>query len=543
MSSGLNWAFRTVAVLTVVTGLNACVPAESPRSQAGKPGEALELRSNVLPPIPDLEPMAESVRAQIIGQYELIERAFQRPVPPSDDERARMLGTMGELLMAAESAAAAEPYLIRAAALEPADARWPYVLGHLHRMTGDGDRALQDFERARAIQPAAIPPLVWLGNLYLDRGESEKAASMYTQALNRQPRLFAATFGLGRAALVGGSYQKAADYFEAALAAEPAATAVHYPLALAYRQLGRTREAEAHLRARGQYEPPLPDRWMQEIANLLQSAVVYEGRGDRALASGDLPTAVASFRRAETLDPNRRAVKQKLATALALTGDIQSAVGIYQRLLDQDPGFAEAHYSLGALFLGVGRIEMAISAFAAAVTADTTYVQARLQLAHSLRKARRFDESLVTYQSALKIDPRLAEARLGYAVTLADAGRYGTSRAWLAEGRRSHPDQLEFQELLVRIMAAAPDANVRDGLAAVELATDLVERSRTWSTLEALAMALAETGRYEEAADRQREAIADYERTTGEAVASMTERLGRYEQHQPSRSPWTADPI
>ncbi len=105
------------------------------------------------------------------------------------------------------------------------------------------------------------------------------------------------------------------------------------------------------------------------------------------------------------------------------------------------------------------------------------------------------------------MDPRLAEARLGYAVTLADAGRYATARAWLNEGRRSHPDRLEFVELLVRLLAAAPDPNVRDGRTAVDLGTRLVRQGRSWRTLEALAMALAETGQWAEAAARQRDAI------------------------------------
>jgi tetratricopeptide (TPR) repeat protein len=270
---------------------------------------------------------------------------------------------------------------------------------------------------------------------------------------------------------------------------------------------------------------------------------VYEGRGDRALARGDARGAVEAFRRASTLAPERRALKQKLATALAVAGDVSSAVAIYQELLAQDPNFAEAHYSLGALLLGSGKAEPAIERFAAAAQADPTYLAARLQLAHTLRRVRAFDRALAAYQGALAVEPRLAEARLGYAVTLADAGRYGPARAWLDEGRRSDPDRLELVEVLVRILAAAPDAAVRDGATAVGLGEHVVQRARSWRTLEALAMALAEAGRWDDAISRQREAMASARGASPDANAALAANLRRYERREPCRQPWSVAPV
>jgi tetratricopeptide (TPR) repeat protein len=282
---------------------------------------------------------------------------------------------------------------------------------------------------------------------------------------------------------------------------------------------------------------------MRELAEILRSPVVHETRGDRALARSQPAAAAEEFRQALALAPDRPALKQKLATALALAGDVPAAVTLYQELLAADPGFAAAHYSLGALFLGSGQLAPAIERFAAAVRADPGYLQAHLQLAHALRRTRAFDRALAAYQGALAVDPRLAEARLGYAVTLADAGRYATARAWLNEGRRSHPDRLEFVEVLVRVLAAAPDPNVRDGRTAADLGAMLVQKSRSWRTLEALAMALAETGRWAEATARQREAIAALTGDAGDARLAMTENLARYERREPCRVPWSVDPI
>lgn len=533
-----------LAMLMAVAGATACRSADDgvATTLAERDDRWGDPRSAPLPPLPDLDAMAVTVQEQIRAERAALERTVQTEAP-TDADLARAFGVMGQLLMAAESVAAAEPYFVWAGRLEPNVPRWPYYLGHLHRLQGKLELAGAYFERALALDPRDVAALVWLGRVRLDEGRADEAARFYTRALDERPGLFAALFGLGRAALVRGANDEAVGHLEAALAAEPRASAVHYPLALAYRGLGRTAEAESHLRARGDAQPAPPDPLMEEVAGLLRSAVIFEGRGDRALTRGDMPAAVEAFRQALALSPDRRALKQKLATSLALAGDVPAALDLYQALLDEDPNFAEAHYSLGALLAGSGRLEPAIERFAAAVRADPTYLQARLQLAHALRRAGRAESALVVYQDALAIDPRLAEARLGYAVTLAGLRRWGTARAWLAEGRRTHPSELAFSELLIRLLAAAPDANVRDGEQAVGLARALAAQSPSWRVTEALAMALAETGRYEEAERLQGEAMTAYQRDTGRPSAAMAETRRLYAAREPSRVPWSFDPI
>jgi tetratricopeptide (TPR) repeat protein len=495
-----------------------------------------------LPALPDLSAMADSVQRQIRAQRDALDR-LQASATTEPVALARAHGAVGQLLMAAEASAAAVPYFRRAALLDTAEPRWPYYLGHLARMQGDLVMAAQHFERALALSPRDLPTQVWLGRVLLDQGRASEAASFFSRALEQQPDLVVAHEGIGRAALANGHFADAVTHLEAALRGDAAASAVHYPLALAYRGLGRTSEAESHLRVRGEVRPTVPDPLLAEVAGVLESAVVFEGQGDRALTRGDTRAAVAAFKHAAELAPERAAVKQKLATALAVSGDLSAALALYQELLNANPNFAEAHYSLGAIYLGSGQLEEAAGRFAAAVRADPGYLQARLQLAHTLRRMGRHQPALVEYEGALRLDPRLAEARLGYAVSLADSARWGSARAWLQEGRRTHPTRPEFTELLVRVLAAAPDVNVRDGGQAVTLGRTLVEQVHSWRTLEALAMALAESGAFGEAVARQQEAIDAYHRLTGGSSAEMVATLHKYERREPCRIPWVRDPV
>ena len=73
---------------------------------------------------------------------------------------------------------------------------------------------------------------------------------------------------------------------------------------------------------------------------------------------------------------------------------------------------------------------------------------------------------------------------------------------------------------------------------ALGLAERLVEEGRTPISLEALAMALAEAGRFDEALRVQQEAIELAERGGSPALHErLTANLGLYERNRPCRNP------
>lgn len=552
---------KTRAGRLVQAGLAVALPVVWPMADSGSSSFSLTLpapvavqresaadRETLLPvDLPDLSPMAETVQQQLGEQYESLTRAMAAR-PPSG-ALAAAYGEMGKLLMAAEAFAQAEPYFLNAHSLAPGEMRWPYYLGHLYRFQGRSRESADFFERALRLQPDASAALVWLGDVYLDQGRVDLAEPLFDRALSLAPGLFAAQFGLGRAALARRDYVQAVERLEAALALDGSATIVHYPLALAYRALGQLDEAAAHLRRRGDVDAGPPDPLMQEIAGLLRSAVVWEGRGDRAIASGEFSAATEAFRQALALAPERPALKQKLATALVLTGDMPTAVALYQELLQENPDFAEARYSLGVLLEGSGRDDLAIAQYTDAVRADPTYLQARLRLADVLRRNGQADAALRRYREVLALDPRVGEARFGYALALVRLERYQAAREALDEGVRTYPGRPEFVGALARLLAAAPDDAVRDGSRALELSERLLRGLQTNApsnvgARETMAMALAETGQYDQAARWQQEAIAAAGQAGRvDALAPMAEVLELYRTGQPGRTPWREDPV
>jgi cytochrome c-type biogenesis protein CcmH/NrfG len=142
----------------------------------------------------------------------------------------------------------------------------------------------------------------------------------------------------------------------------------------------------------------------------------------------------------------------------------------------------------------------------------------------------------------VRINPRAAEARFGYAMALVRLRRYREARDWLTEATRDQPDRPDLAHALARVLAASPDARVRDGQRAMALVDELFKGQKTTELGETMAMTLAELGDYQQAAAIQRDVMQAAQRAGLERdVTRMAANLRLYERGQPCRTPWTDD--
>jgi tetratricopeptide (TPR) repeat protein len=230
----------------------------------------------------------------------------------------------------------------------------------------------------------------------------------------------AALYGAGQAALAQHDYSRAVERFEQVLAADSRASIAHYPLALAYRALGDTAKAEAHLRQQGKTEVGPPDPRMVELRNLLASSAAEEARGMRAAEGGDFKSAVEHFRKGVEMAPDSVSLRFNLGRALSLTGDAAGAVAAFEEALRRVPRDTGARLALGEL----------------------------------LGRSGRFEEALTQYREVLTLDPTSADARFGYAGALVGLGRSKEALASLAQSARLFPTDIRFKEALSRLKTA-----------------------------------------------------------------------------------------
>ena len=452
MKACFRFAGGLAAVSFVCTSIAGCADRDDLERTAG-PAAAnrTPLNRAELAPVslPDLSRLATPAAAQVRTRYATLQDALESGA--ATVEIADAYGGLGLILMAAEYLDSAVVSFRHAEALAPRDRRWPYYLGHLHRMMEERGAAIVAFERALTLRSSDVPTLVWLGRARLDEGRPGLAERRFRQAAAFDPRSSAALAGAGRAALARRNFLLAAEYLERALAASPRASRVHYPLAMAYRALGEIDLAEAHLARRGGVEPPLADPLMEELDALLPSAMKFEGRGIQALRSGRWTAAVDAFRAGLELEPDNASLRQRLATALAAGGDTRAAVAQLEETLRRDPSFARAHFSFGAILALQGRQTEAVERYETALRLQPGYLEARMGLAEALRGAGRLTDSLPHYLRVTRVDPGFAEAWFGRADALVRLGRLDEARAWLAEARTVHPDRPELASLAAAV--------------------------------------------------------------------------------------------
>jgi tetratricopeptide (TPR) repeat protein len=531
-----------VILLAAALALTACGSSKPP---APAPAPAPREVS-----LPDLSRMDPPVQVQVRQRYAALTE--KRKAGAMGDELGTAYGEYAMLLQAAEYYEAAEPAYLNAQDLMPGDARWPYYLGHLYKSIGRTDMSIQAFTRALDRNPSEIATLVWLGRLYLEQGKPETAEPLFTRAAALPPRSVAVLSGLGQAALARRDYKKAVSLLEEALMLDPGAASIHAPLANAYRGLGDTANAEAHLKLWRNTDILVPDRLRMDLDLMLESGLSNELRGVRALETQDFKTAADFFRKGVEMTPATtalgRSLRHKLATALYLSGDVEGAVERFREVVKLAPAdgldesTAKANYSLGVIMATNGRTGEAIERLSAAVKYNPNYTEALMALGDTLRRAGRVEASLGRYAEVVRINPRASDARFAYAMALVRLQRYREARDWLTEATRAQPDRGEFALALARVLAAAPDDAVRDGTRAMGLVDELFKGEKTTILGETMAMAMAELGRFEEAVGVQRGVIDAAQRAGfSQQVRHMTVNLQRYQRREACRTPWPDD--
>ena len=448
-----------VAVLGVIGGCRPSDRAESAPSASVASSTTRPDIEQAAPPavvLPDMESLEGWAREKVQQRHAVLESLLAKDPPSSDGELARAYGALGLVLLAAEQYEQAAASFLTAVARAPRDIRWPYYLGQRHVMMKDFTEAAAWFERVLELAPSDEATLVWLGRVYVDQSRFDEADRLFAHATLVAPQSAAAWAGAGHVALAKQEYERAVDSLERALALDPGGSQAHYPLAMAYRSLGDFDRAAASFdrfnaqrfeRRRGGRPPLLTDPLMLDYYNVVESAAVFQQRGNQALDDGDHATAIDLFRQGIEREPDNPFIRQRLAAALVRAGDPRAAAEQLEAAVRLEPEFALAHVGLAALMASEGRHQAAIDRYNLALEYDPQHIEARLGLAEALRASGRLEESLPIYAQVTEEEPELVETWIGGGEALIRLGRYLDAREWLNAARRVHPDQPQLQQL------------------------------------------------------------------------------------------------
>ena len=429
--------------------------------------------------------------------------------------------------------------------LQPADFRWTYYAGYLALNGGETEKALELFQQARKLNPDYRPLDLRMGQLWLDTDQLDKAHAALQKAANESGLRAAALYYLGQIDLLRHDYQGAQAHLSEALRINSEASEVHYPLAQAYRQLGKQELAREHLARFKQQTPDADDPLVAELETVLQTSHWDFRLGMQAIMEQqDYEAAIEHFRKGLEIDPDNLAARVSYARALYLGGQADAAEEQLQRVLTRDPQQVLANFFLAVLWESRDKPEEAAARYQRILKLEPEHEGAHFYLANLLYHQGRFREAASQYRAALTASSEIPPARLLELVALHRAGDADSDIARQLEQRvRAYPDQSELKYALIRLRALSRDAEVRDSFKALTLANELAPNQPTPPNIEALALAAACDGQYQQAARLQQQVIGMVKwMLPAEKLQALETTLAAYEKDSMPQQPvWPAD--
>jgi tetratricopeptide (TPR) repeat protein len=225
---------------------------------------------------------------------------------------------------------------------------------------------------------------------------------------------------------------------QAALDRVPDATSIHYPLAMAYRGLGRLDEARSHLQLRGAGEITVGDPHVDALQTLVTGERGLVIQGQRAYEAGQFQAAAEAFERAVRAVPASvaaRAGLRDVAGAWLRLGRQDEAIGVLVRVRVLDPDDEDALVGLAILLAGRERYREAATLLDEANRRlpgrrPTTTTLARLLASSPDRSVRDGRRALDLAMAVYDAEPAPAHAET-VAMSFAELGRCGEALEWI----------------------------------------------------------------------------------------------------------------
>lgn len=249
--------------------------------------------------------------------------------------------------------------------------------------------------------------------------------------------------------------------------------------------------------------------------------------------AGDLEGAASHFAEAARIRPASASAHYNLGSARLLQGRRQEARSALQRAIEIDPSYANAYRGLGVVLYRDGLFEEAARAYERALQLAPDDASAHHNFGVLLQAQGKIDDAISHYRDTLRLDGRHPDAHHGLALAFRAQGNLADSIRHYREALQSVPNWPDVMIELAWVLATASDPAIRNSDEAIALTERVLQSAgpRSWTALDASAVALASAERFREAADRARQAL-DLAAAAGnqEAASQIRERLRGYEE-------------
>lgn len=321
------------------------------------------------------------------------------------------------------------------------------LMGHVHEVNGNNDRAIEFWHRALAMNPQRPDVCHSIATIEMGRGQYEEAIKFWRKALAivpSAPKLRAdvalalmvmgrqqeaivelereleinaksgpAHFLLGKACLQQQEYDKAKAYFESALRLQPLDSGAYYGLVTVCRRLGQRAEAAQYaalfkkLKALEHETEKAADKTYDDaVMTRRRLAEIYVQAGEIYLTAGQLEKAEALLIRAIKCASGNTTYMMTLASFYMTSERFSEALAQYKALAAIEPKNAEYSSNIRSLSVKLKQIAAAEAVFSKAVaSAPISSLPYRTLARFYLERRMKLPRARALVEKAVAIEP------------------------------------------------------------------------------------------------------------------------------------------
>jgi protein O-mannosyl-transferase len=250
----------------------------------------------------------------------------------------------------------------------------------------------------------------------------------------------------------------------------------------------------------------------------------HNNLGKALVQKGRIAEAMDHFQTALQISPDDPDTESNIGAALLQQGDADKAILHLRKAVEKFPGHAQAHINLGNALLQDRQTDAAVAEYEKTLALPFDHAESQYSIGNAFRQKGDIEEAIVHFRKALELRPDFANAHNNLANALRSQGRIEEAVREYEAALKSEPDSILADNNLGWILATSPNASIRDGAKAVQLA----ERANRLSggsdpiILHTLAAAYAENRQFSEAVETAQRAL---EMADANGITSLAESL------------------
>ena len=278
--------------------------------------------------------------------------------------------------------------------------------------------------------------------------------------------------------------------------------------------------------------------WRTTLARNPECWMAHTNLGLVFLQKGKIDEGIAEYRAALQMQPDSWDAEYNLGTALLGKAQVDEAILHCERAVRMRPTDPDAQVSLGNALFQKGRIDEAIAHYQQAITVHPEHFLARYSLGHALLEKGELEGAIQVCRSALLLRPSDADCQTTLAIALEEKGNPAEAVQHYQKALELAPSSIATLSNLAWLLATSPDASLRNGQKAVELAkqADRLAGGTNSLVLRTLAAAYAENGDFANAIRTARSAMQLARMHSEEAVMTdLDQQIALYQLRMPYR--------